>query len=294
MARPPILRCRTAAAVQALFRAYAAQPALDFAPGHLVGPDVRGGVAYDMIGDWHFTSEGGLARAVSSGYGAGRALRTHHLDVRAWVAPLLSWPLEGDDVIFFIVQVVTTGGGGGWMGNLRGPRAGNPHTPGGPPGDWNGAVKLDQGWGVSLNGTPGGIVGDPHRSNIGFANYYAHAGEAVFSGTANIDTANDGSSNVVGQGFLPFFLGNDASGGKSYLRGSESKWRVEESHATPGGDFSSPDGTPAIGRMPYGIAGAHVNYGTADLAMLAHFSGAAGRNLHAHGATIAAQIGATL
>lgn len=279
---PPILACWTAADVQTIFRAVASQPALDFAPDHLLGPMICNGVWRDLIGDWHMYTEGGDATRVLTSYtGAPRwAVSTVHASRWAFVARTLGhWSLLPDEVILMIASCTRTGEGGYYAGNLRGPWSGQLLEQGG-----NGnTYGTDCGWALSFNGTPGGNTG------IGFANY-----SDTSRTSPNSDTASNGTSNVEGLGYLPFFLGNDASGGKSYLRGSAAKWQIEEAADPVGGNYASTDGYAAIGRTDYGAVGNFTSQATATCVLLAHFSGAAARNLHTHGATIAAGIGATL
>lgn len=284
-ALPTILRAASAAAIDRLFKQIVGL-GLDFAPDHLVGPDVRRGVAYDVVGDWHLHSEGGSARRVATSYGAGsfrrHALASTHLDHVAWASRTIGhWSLLLDEVLLFLFEASAHGGGGYLTGNLRGPCAAQLPGQGG-----NGnTYGTDRGWAISLNGGSGPLGG----GGIGFGNY-----STTSVTSPNTDTASDGTANTIGIGYLPFFLGNDASGGKSYLRGSAAKWQIEEAAIVPGGNYASVDGYAAWGHTMYGAGPTWTNYGTASLALLAHFSGDAARNLHTHAATIAAALQASL
>ena len=289
-----LYRCDSAASLEAEFRIGAGQPTLDFRPAHLLAGRIRRGPDramwwYDSIGDWHLRSEGGDAERVRLETDAGWrwAARTVHHSTCAWVSASEPadghWSFAGAEwTIFWLWIIERTGDGGIPMGNMRGPSIGNEHSGNGM------ANGPDLGWAVSLNGD-----GNPH-SGFGFGIYtdVAEPNQHIL----NIDTANDGSSNIVGQGAVPIFL--QRGGGVARMRGPEAKWRIVDEHPDPGGSSASVNSTMCVGRAWYG-SGAYdpsspfyypQNYGTVVWPIIAAFEGTAHTNLMTHADAIAAYL----
>lgn len=291
MAAPPaILTCFTDLDVQSVFRAACSQPSLNFAPSHWLGTMVSNGIWYDTIGNWHLRSEGGDAVRVPIVYGGGEfpvwGVRTVDRSARAWVSDTPGhWSFSGTAwTIFWAFIVERTAQGGIPMGNIKGAKTGNPHTPGN--------VGPDLGWAISTNGTPGGNTG------MGFGVYLA-TGDAT-QWDQNIDTASDGSSNTEGQGVIPVFLQRNAPDGVR-MRGPEAKWRIQDEHVDGGASSESVDSTMCVGRARYG-SGADpesptylpINGGTNTWLALGAFEGAAHTNLITHADAISAYLRASL
>lgn len=278
---PPLLSARGAADVEAVIRAALGSSA-DYAPTHLIGPSIRCGVAYDMIGAWHLYADGGDAARAQVGYGAGdgttfvrHGMRTSYGSAASWRArDLAHFNFSTQAFAFLCLTRWLAEPFGAWcFGNLDGPDAADP---------WNGNgtdYGPNRGYALSANGngTNGigwAVIGDGANLNQDtFLN-------GLPTNTADLLTAEQ---NVI-------LCGRVLTGtaGIYHAGYDAAAWSIG-SAGTPG-DVTSP--TPFALWHDYfdaPRAGA-----SAEWAMIAVFEGAAAENLIANRTAITTAIQATL
>jgi len=278
---PAILRARNAAQVQRVLRRAAAQPALDFAPSHLiVGHAIRAGAASDLIGSWHLTCEerDTLTARASFGQADGfyvPAMRVESGSTEAWTTTdTTAWNFSTYFAVLMVVRFVTEGSGGYFIGNLKGPDIGDPHPLGGTP--WiSPDFGNDLGWGISANGGGGFGVG-----------LYGDAAEP-----GRFDINNDaGGINLADGAWRVVSLVYDNASPNVKLRAADTGAFTFDS-GTPGVTTST-DGLFRFGACNY--FGNRINTATIEIAALMAFEGAAVANVWAHDAAIVRMLQADI
>jgi hypothetical protein len=270
MTPPAILRCFTAADVQAYLRIVAAAPSANFTPTNIVNTMITPDRAIDVVGSNHLDRQAGSsARVKITEFGTDFPL--WGLSVKqgnyqgAWVCPTIgAWSYNGSQAFLSVERLDVEGIGGTYVGCLKGPNRNQPVGSGG-----NGTTYgSDRGWTKSSNG--GGKKGFAFYGDEGGGDQDAR----LFR--PNSDFAF-GTTSLVGAGFRVEIIGWDpnyggAGVGAGYHWSATANQRIweyyncvgtpedpvddpEGSDLTGGagtiGDASSPDGRMSFGAIEY-------------------------------------------
>lgn len=317
MAPPPILRCFTAADVQAYLRAVAAAPSANFTPTNAINTTILADRAVDFVGGNHLDRQAGTsARVQITEYGTefplwGLSVRQGYYQ-GAWVCPTIgAWSYNGSQAFLSVERLDVVGVGGTYVGCLCGP---NKNQLVGHGGDGN-TYGSDRGWTKSSNG--GGTKGFAFYGDEGGGDQDAR----LFR--PNSDFSNVTSS-LVGVGFRVEIVGWDPNyGGAGVGAGyhwtatvNQRIWEYYNCIGTPDnpvddpegsdptggagsiGNATSPDGRMSFGAVMYGGNATQVpylaNYFEGVLACGYWFTGTAADAIHTYKTTIVEGIQATL
>lgn len=317
MAPPAILRCFTAADVQAYLRIVTGASAANFLPTNILNTVVLSDQARDAVGGNHLVSQGSSAQRVRiTEFGTefplwGLAAKQSPLR-GAWVCPNVgAWSYNGSYAFLSVERLDAVGVGGYGMGCLKGPNKNQPPAHGG-----NGnTYGSDRGWGKSSNG--GGLKGFGAYGTENIADQDAR----VFRPNTDFNT---GTASLVGAGFRCEIFGYDLNyGGAGVAAGylwtptaNQRVWEYFDPAGVPddpiddpegsdptgavgnAGDTSSPDGHMAFGAVEYGTnaltSDPWTTYFDGVLACGYFFTGAAADNIHAHKTTIVTTVQAAI
>ena len=202
MTPPPILRCFTAADLQAYLRSVTGT-ASNFTPTNLVNTMILPTHAVDVAGGHHLYTQGAAAvRVPITEYGTafplwGMSVKQGQ-NLGAWVCPTIgAWSYNGAHAFLAVLRMDAEGVGGTFLGTLKGPNRMNPHS-----GDTVNTYGTDRGWTWSSNG--GGRYGHATYGTEGIADQDAR----VFR--TNVDMTI-GTTSYVGRGFRVVLYGYDPS-----------------------------------------------------------------------------------
>jgi hypothetical protein len=296
---PAILRCHSAASLQAYLRVVTGQAAADFSPANSIHTFNLPDRAVDVVaGNNLYKQNGSCRRAQITEFGTDFPLWglevTQGSNQGAWVCPTIgAWSYNGSQAVLMVIKLNAEGVGGTFIGPLKGPNKNNPHSGAGT------TFGTDRGWTLSSNG--GGRYGFAFYGDENIVDQDAR----VFR--PNVDMAI-GTPSYVGRGYAVMLVGYDPNyGGAGVAAGYQ--W-VDDDTQRPveyfdegmgvanAGDVSCPDGKMAYGAVMYGsnatAADSWFTYISGVLARCDYFTGAAADNIHAHKTTIVETVQASI